>query len=91
VARLEPAPPAEPHLLMAPGELDCALEVADLCDGRLPHWHRYRVDPEPEDFPPGEDFERGLAAAKREAAGLPPDPEDEERRDGEGDDDPFLA
>jgi hypothetical protein len=25
---------------MAPGDLAVALEVADLCDGELPHWYR---------------------------------------------------
>lgn len=91
LGRLEPEAPAEPHLLMAPGDLDCALEVAELCDGHLPHWHRYRVDPEPEEDSLGEDFERELEAAKREGAGLPPGLNEDERLDEDGDDDPFLA
>ena len=84
--RLEPVPPADPHLLMAPDALECALELAELGDGRLPHWHRGRGDAEqPAEIPPGPDFERALEAAKREAAGLPP--EDEEMEE----DDAFLA
>lgn len=83
--RLEPAPPADPHLLMAPDELDCALELADLGDGRLPHWHRGRGDAEP----PGECvldplFEETLELAKRAAGGPPPKlarGEDEEEED----------
>lgn len=81
LGRLDPVAPAAPHLLMAPDQLDCALEVADICDGRLPHWHRYRVDPEPEDSPLDDNFERALEAAKSEASSLPPDT----------DDDPFLG
>lgn len=37
---LHPEPPAAPAALMAPDDLAVALEVADLCDGELPHWHR---------------------------------------------------
>ncbi len=35
---LTPVPPAEPEKLMALADLDVAIEVADLSDGRLPHW-----------------------------------------------------
>lgn len=42
---LEPEPPADPHLLMPPDELEDALFCADLLDGELPHWRRDR-DPE---------------------------------------------
>ena len=41
---LYPAPPAAPEALMAPGDLAVALEVADLCDGDLPHWYRDAPD-----------------------------------------------
>ena len=39
IAALEPVTPPEPHKLMPPEELDVAVEVADLCNGTLPHWH----------------------------------------------------
>jgi hypothetical protein len=82
--RLEPVAPADPRLLMAPEELDCALQVADLGDGRLPHWHRGRGDAEPPPDPGlGADFERGLEAAK----GLPPERDEDDPQDY---DDPFL-
>ena len=35
---LSPVTPAEPEALMAPADLDVAIEVADLNDGRLPGW-----------------------------------------------------
>lgn len=58
---LEPAPPAAPDLLMAPDELECALDVADLGEGELPHWYRGKGDAEPAaDCPLGTDFEREL-------------------------------
>lgn len=37
---LGPEPPAEPEKLLSQEELDDALEIADLMDGKLPHWHR---------------------------------------------------
>ncbi|MDO9368042.1 MAG: hypothetical protein Q7T68_05680 [Sphingopyxis sp.] len=40
LAHLHPEPPAAPAALMAPDDLAVALEVADLCDGALPHWYR---------------------------------------------------
>ncbi len=42
---LEPAMPAEPHLLMEPDALDTALLCADILDGELPG---YRRDPDPQ-------------------------------------------
>jgi hypothetical protein len=49
---LSPVTPAEPEKLMAPADLDVAIEVADMGDGRLPRW----LDPdrraEPEALPP---------------------------------------
>jgi len=45
---LEPVPPAEPHRLLAPDELEDALLVADtLPPGELPRWHRGAGDAEP--------------------------------------------
>lgn len=83
--RLEPVPPEAPHLLTAPEELETTLQVADILDGELPHWHRGRGDAEPTpDSPLGPEFERALEDAKREAAGLSPMSE-------EDDEDPFLA
>lgn len=66
--RLEPAAPATPHQLMPPEELDVALQCADILDGQLPRWHRYQVEAAPDPCPMGEEFERDLAAAKREAS-----------------------
>lgn len=86
--RLEPVPPEAPHLLMPPDALDLALDLADLGDGRLPHFHRGRGDAEPvpqESL--GPEFERELENAKREANGLPPVPEDWKP----GDEDPFWG
>jgi hypothetical protein len=37
---LGPEPPMEPEKLMSPQELDDALEIADVMDGKLPHWQR---------------------------------------------------
>lgn len=69
VQRLDPVPPAEPHKLMGPGDLQTALDMADLSGGALPRRHR---DPDlielPDDDPLraglGEQFERDLEAAK---------------------------
>jgi hypothetical protein len=89
---LEPVPPPEAHRLMPPDELETALECADILDGKLPHWHRYKRDEaEPVEAPLGEEFERALEAAKREAAGLPPEPDDAETDDWEEDEGRFLA
>ena len=55
---LHPAPPAAPEALMAPDDLAVALEVADLCDGDLPHWYRDapdEPDPVPMAQPPSRD------------------------------------
>ncbi|WP_294325449.1 hypothetical protein [uncultured Sphingomonas sp.] len=35
---LSPVTPAEPEKLMSPADLDVAIQVADLSDGRLPGW-----------------------------------------------------
>lgn len=40
LVHLHPEPPAAPAALMAPDDLAVALEVADICDGTLPHWYR---------------------------------------------------
>jgi hypothetical protein len=65
--RLEPVPPANPHLLMAPDELNDALIVADALDGELPHWHRGQPD-----FPPETSRNEELEWQLEEAKGLPP-------------------
>ena len=44
---LSPVPPAEPEALMAPADLDVAIEVADLKDGELPGWLDPDRRPEP--------------------------------------------
>jgi hypothetical protein len=64
LARLEPAPPPEPHKLMPLEELDVEVEVADLMQGELPQHYR-PLPPEQPLMPLGEDFERRLEAAKR--------------------------
>ncbi len=62
--RIEPVMPAEPHKLLPPDELDDALEIADILDGELPHWHRGRGNAEPTP-PPDAAFEARLERAKR--------------------------
>lgn len=70
--RLDPVAPAEPHALLAPDDLEIALQTAEIGDGALPRWHR---DPDlvaqereesadPWVPPLGEAFERELEAAK---------------------------
>ncbi|MDP9422071.1 MAG: hypothetical protein M3Q19_04425 [Pseudomonadota bacterium] len=71
--QLEPVPPEQPHLLMAPEERGAALNMADMLDGELPHWHRGRHD-QALSQPFDEKFERELERAKHAAAGLPADP-----------------
>ena len=72
--QLEPEPPQQLHLLMAPEELNVALDMADMLDGQLPHWHRGRPDHVPAERA-DEQFERELEKAKRVSAGLPEDPD----------------
>lgn len=72
IAMLEPVTPPAPHLLMAPDDLEVELEIADMMEGELPRWYRDPpVGEAPDPAPLGEEFERALNAAKREAAGLP--------------------
>lgn len=69
-------------LLMAPDALETALQVAAIGDGELPHWHRGTADAEPvHPSPLGQEFEDALEAAKRVAAGLPPEPKEEEEEE----------
>jgi hypothetical protein len=82
IRTLEPAPPAEPHRLMPPGELEIAIECADMLDGKLARWHRYpgqEPEPPPVDAPLGEEFERRLEAAKRPFSPVHPLESDDER------------
>ncbi len=60
---LSPVTPAEPEKLMPPADLDVAIEVADLGDGRLPGWldPDRRVDPAP--VPPAQRAEPPLHEA----------------------------
>lgn len=72
IATLEPAPPAEPHLLMPPEELETALDVADIMDGELPHWHRdVQEEAPPVAEPFGHDFELELADSRMAASPVP--------------------
>jgi hypothetical protein len=63
---LQPAPPAEPHTLMEPDELEDALTVADIMDGELPAWQRGKGDAEPGCYPYSAEFERQLDEARRD-------------------------
>lgn len=49
---LSPVTPAEPEKLLAPADLDVAIEVADMGDGRLPGWLDSDRRAEPEALPP---------------------------------------
>jgi hypothetical protein len=69
---LQPVPPAEPHKLMAPDELEDALEVAEIMDGELPAWQRGNGDAAPAAIAFGEAFERELEEGKRLGAAEPP-------------------
>jgi hypothetical protein len=61
---LQPVPPAEPHTLMAPEELEDALLVADIMPpGELPCWHRGKGDAEPA-WAPDPAFEAELERLK---------------------------
>jgi len=62
---LTPMAPPEPEKLMAPADLDVAIEVADLSDGRLPHWldPDRRAEPAPAPHRPEPPLHDALAAA----------------------------
>ena len=66
MARLLPEEPPEPHLLLPPDDLDDALDMADMLDGELPHWHRGRGDAETpaEPPPPAPELEQMLHPAR---------------------------
>jgi hypothetical protein len=72
MAAIDPVPPAEPHRLACPDQLDTDLMVADVLEGELPRWHRdpdlaqrdAAVPPDAEGPVLGDAFERQLAAAK---------------------------
>lgn len=66
LACLHPATPAAPAALMAPDDLAGALEVADLCVGDLPPWHRDRRE-EPLDTGPIDQAFAALFAREEEA------------------------
>lgn len=67
---LEPVPPAEPHLLMSPDELEDEIGIANLCDGELPRFYGGERRDEGAGaagaIGPDEEFERRLAAARPE-------------------------
>lgn len=81
IEQIFPPVPDAPHRLMPPGELEMALDCADLSDGKPAK--RYRdhelelVGKKPDRMPLGEEFERGLEDMKRENAGLGPMSDDE--------------
>lgn len=73
---LGPEPPAEPEKLLSPEELDDALEIADIMDGKLPHWQRQdRIGDEQE--PVGSTNLTRLTASKLQIS----DNEDENDKD----------
>ncbi|RYD58828.1 MAG: hypothetical protein EOP60_02930 [Sphingomonadales bacterium] len=86
IERLSPPAPPAPHTLLAPGDLDAAIEIADMSDGELPPWDRPRRDQADEDAPLGDDFEQRLEAAKAEANRVPSDPDDLDTLDDEDED-----
>jgi hypothetical protein len=49
LAQMLPELPPEPHMLMAADDLETAIEVADILDGELPHYHR---DAKPQTYVP---------------------------------------
>jgi hypothetical protein len=71
IRALEPVAPPEPHRLMEPEDLDTAIQCADIMDGELPHWHRYKTDRDYHSIesPLGPEFESALEWIKREVAG----------------------
>jgi hypothetical protein len=76
--RLEPGPPDQPHLLMAPDELADELVMADALNGKLPHWRRGRPelsDPLPD--PKDPQLERMLDEAREAVDRGPPTAEEE--------------
>lgn len=70
--RLLPAPPPDPAALLDPGELSIALEVADLCDGELPRWHR-DDPPEPLAPAPNHKLEAMLDVLRDRRGPVPPE------------------
>ena len=69
---MEPALPAPPEQLMPPDELEDALEMADMADGKLPHFLNEQRAPKSDKQIAAEEhearMERGKAAlAKRDA------------------------
>lgn len=81
IAVLEPALPADPHLLMPADDLDVEVQVADMMEGELPRWYRHTQEQVPAEPSLGEDFERELDAIKQEnsrkAGYVPPDEDGE--------------
>ena len=47
IQTLQPVAPDAPHLMMSQEDLEAELEVADLADGRLPHWYDELERPQP--------------------------------------------
>lgn len=85
LATLDPAMPPAPHSLLAPEDLDCAIQVADILEGALPRWHR---DPDDREYDEpantqslGREFEDALEAAKSAAAPSGYRPAEEEESD----------
>ena len=72
--RLDPATPADPHLLTHRDDPVGAMQVADINDGDLPRWHRDGPgDYDDRGDPPNVALERTLAKAKRHNAASRPD------------------
>ena len=60
---LGPEPPANPERLLSPEQLEDALSVADIMDGKLSHWHRQERIGDQEECP-GSTNVRKLTASK---------------------------
>lgn len=61
--RLAPVTPAEPHKLLPPDELADELQIADLLDGELPHFHRGAGETAPS-WTPDAQWEAAMEARK---------------------------
>ncbi len=75
MARLEPEAPPAPHLLTEHNDPLSAMQVADIFDGAVPHWHggHDADDLDPTALAPHVGIERALARSKRANAAATPD------------------
>ncbi|WP_435416745.1 hypothetical protein WAB17_07530 [Parerythrobacter aurantius] len=72
LAQMAPVPPAEPHSLMAPDELEDVLQCAEILDGKLPGWREGATDTMPAPLPDVEretEYELLKAGVERDSDG----------------------